>query len=358
MTIAGCPWLVPVNLDPEAEREAWVADRMAGLGGSEVAAVVGEHAQKSALDVWAEKTTGATTFQDNVRTRVGRQLEPVLLSWYGTGAPLWERPGGPLVIAKPPTTYHRDRPWQRGSADGLAYYPEQVVSLGPGVDLITSPLRVDHLVEIKTHGWFASRTYNTLDDGIPVEVPNDKRIQCAWYMALYEIDRCHLVALIDTHIQRTYVIHRDREVEAYLLEEAERFWRVHVIGGEPPTPDGSASFGRYLAQRFKTHSADLIGSTPEVDRAARQLIRAKRAQKKLIAITDKLEQVIKRHIGNALGVKTSLGPFTWKSQASGRLREKDARAELYSYAGLTDLEIEAFESRFAQPDHRVMRTPK
>lgn len=357
-TIGACSWLVPLDLDPEADRDAWVDARAAGLGGSEVAAVVNEHPDKSAIDVFLEKTGAAVPFLDNTRTRVGRLLEPTVIGWYAAGHPLWERPGDELVIAKPPTCFHRDRPWQRGSADGLAYLPEQVVTLAPGVELIRSPLRPDHLVEVKTHGWFAARGYERIDNGVPIEIPNDKRIQCAWYMELYDIDRCHLIALVDTHVQKTYVIHRDREVGAYLLEEAERFWVHNVLAGVPPPPDGTESFGRYLSRRFRTHRPDLIASSPAIDAATQRLVRIKRLEKRLEKIRDVLEQEIKTHIGDAAGVKTALGAVTWKLQASGKLKEKDARSELYKIAGMTDAEIEAFEDRYKMPDHRVMRTPR
>lgn len=356
--IGGCSHLVPIELDAEQDRDAWVAARISGLGGSEIAAIVGEHPNKSAIDVWLEKVGSATPAFDNDRTRVGRMLEPIVLSWYARGAPEWNRPGEPLVVGKPPTCYHRARPWQRGSPDGFAYYPEQAVTIAPGVELVKSPLRPDHLVEVKTHGWFASRSYETTDDGVPIDVPTDKRIQCAWYMALFDMERCHLVALVDTHIQRTYVIHRDLHVEDYLLEEADRFWREHVETTTPPSPDGSESFGKYLSQRFKTHRPDLISATPEINTVARKLLRCKRAAKKLERVQELCEQQIKQFIGDAAGVKTLYGAVTWKSQRSGKLKVSEALDELYKHAGFTDAEIAAFENRLQSPDHRVLRTPK
>lgn len=356
--IARCPWLVPVGADAEKDRDAWVAARAAGLGGSEIAAVVGEHPDKSPIDVFLDKTGMPQPF-DSDRTFVGRELEPIVIGWYGRGEPYWPRPGGEYTIGKPPTCYHRDRPWQRGSPDGLAYLPEQVVCAVPaGDDSLLSSLVPDHMVEVKTHGWFAGRNYERTDDGVPVAVPNDKRIQCEWYMELFNVERCHLVALVDTHMRRTYVVHRDREVGAYLLEEGERFWTQHVLPGIPPSPDGTESFSRYLSQRFKTHRPDLLIASPEINDAARKLLRTKRAEKRLERLRDLLEQQIKLFIGDAAGVKTAHGAITWKSQRSGKHKTEELLTELRNRAGLTDDELATIKKTYELPDHRVMRTPK
>lgn len=364
--VAGRPWLVPVLLDAEKDRDAWVASRVAGIGGSEVPAILGESDHKSAVDVWLDHTVGGRDFIDTDRTIVGRLLEPVVLGWFAEGAPSWPREGGRVVVAKPPTVYHRDRPWQRGSADGLIYEPEQVEALQTArggqvltdLEIVSSPLRPLGGAEVKTHGWFASRNYETTDEGAPVDVPADKRIQCAWYMELYEIPFIYLIALVDTHLRKTYVVHRDPELGATMLAEVERFWTRNVLGGVQPDPDGTKSYREYLSQRFNKHRAELVASTPEIDATTKRLIRMKRIESRVKDEREILEQRIKLFIGEAAGVDTELGAVTWKWQRSGKLRDKEARAELYKIAGYTNAEIADFEKRFEQPGHRVMRTPK
>lgn len=372
--IAGRDYLVPIMLHPELDRDEWVKARMAGIGGSDAAAIVGENDNKSAINVWDERVTGGASFVDTERTITGRQLEDPVIRWFMQGAPLWPRTGSAFDVVKPPTVYHRDRPWQRGSVDGLAYEPDAVDAIAPPgsvyqtmrqlwspswhSELVRSPLRPLAGVEVKTHGWFGSLGYEREDDGVVVDVPADKRIQCAWYMELYDLDVWYLAALVDTHIRKTFVLQRDREIGSSLLEEVDTFWRRYIMTGQEPPPDGTKSYREHLRAKFKTHGGELIASTPEVDAAVDELLRVKREQKALEKRRESLEQVVKVHIGDNLGVRTASGKITWKSQASGKLRETDARAELYSVAGWTDAEIAAFEELFKQPDHRVMRTPK
>lgn len=367
-SIAGRPWLVPIAADAEADREAWEVARLEGIGGSDAAAIVGEHPHRGAIDVWMERVSGSVLSVDHERTEVGRLLEPTVLGWYEAGAPAWPRGGGRLTVVKPPTVYHRDRPWQRGSADGLVFLPEALEHLwAERGDLSASDVvqlapasALDHLVEVKSHGWMGGRAYDAVlgEDGSPVDIPADKRIQCAWYMALYDVPRCRLLCLVDTHLRRTLEVERDRELEASLLEEVETFWTSYVVTGEMPPPDGSESYRRHLGERFRKHRPELIASTPDIDAAIGDLVGMKAEEKALKQRIEAAEQIVKAHIGDAAGVMSALGACTWKAQASGKLKLREALSELYSVAGWTDDEIAAFEARHALPDVRVFRTPK
>lgn len=374
------PWLIPVvdangdHLDADRDRDGWLTARRNGLGGSDVAAIVGESTDKSAIDVFLDARGEGMPMPDNDFTFMGRELEPVVLGLYARGGEAWPRAGGGLTLYKPPTVYHRDRPWQRGSADGLAW-PTEVAGMAvsckaePGVlyaELLTAKetrtllaIDPDHGVEVKTHGWFAARAqYDRNDDGVPVAVPAGKRIQCAWYMALYQVERWVLAALVDTSRRKTYELHRDRQVEDYLLEEADLFWRRHVLTGEPPPPDGSKSFKTYLAKRFADHDAVIISSTPAIDVAAGDLLMVRAEEKALEERRKVLEQQIQTFIGGHAGVKTEHGIITYKSRESGKYKDKEMRRVLYERAGMTDAEIAEFETKYEQPGHRAMHLPR
>lgn len=383
--IAGRDDLIPIPFDPDEDRDEWLESRRGGLGGSDIAAVVGESRTKRPIDVFNEKTTGLRFGGDGdaiERMDMGNLLETIVGGLFAAGPPRWPRKGGPYVLVKPPSVCHRDRLWQRGATDAMLFLPESLpalslvagreVSEGAYLDsgcserLATLDL-YDTLVaqqptalwECKTHGWFGSRGYRLDDEDRPlISVPPDKRLQCAWYLALFQVEVCYLAALVDTHLRRTFAIQRDLELEEMLLEAGDRFWHQHVLADVPPPPDGSESYRKHLAKRFDKHGADLIESTDEVDLAVEALIAIKRDEKRLKDEREMLEQTIKTHVGHALGVKTAFGPVTWKSQPSGKLRQKEALEELYKVAGWTDEEIEAFEARYQQADHRVLRIPK
>lgn len=357
--IAGRDYLVPIVADPERDREAWLAARLQGHGGTDVAKILNEHPTKGPIDVWTAHTTGILDdAEDSERSRSGRWFEPHVITWFAAGGEDWPRTGGAYRVVKPPTVYHRDRPWQRGSADGLGYYPEVLAHLGDDVDLLGATIAPSFLLEVKTHGWYGSRGYDLDDEDRPlISVPPDKRIQVAWYQELYDCEVAYLAALADTHLKRTFLLPRDRDLGAMLLEEVEQFRKRYILTGEMPPPDGKPSYREFLKRRFRSHDAEIVDTSDEVDVAVEALLAIKRDQKRLKGERELAEQVVKRHIGEHAGVRSSSGIVTWKSQRSGKYREKEMRAELYQVAGWTDLEIAAFEERFALPDHRVLRTP-
>lgn len=373
--IAGREDLVAIPYDPDAHPDEWLAARRGGMGGSDLPPIVGEAGEKSAADVWLEKTTELSGFSGNERTETGKDLEPVVLGWYAAGGKRWPRSGEAITAVKPPSVFLRDKPWIRGSVDALLYYPEAIVDvpLKPdnrfvvrgrclGEDYQRSELlarKPNELGEIKTHGWFGSRGYNLSDEGHPiVSVPPDKRIQVGWYMPIYQVDVTVLICLVDTHLKRAFRLHRDPELEAMLLDAADRFWHGNVLADIPPEPDGTDGYRKFLSNRWKTHGRDYVESTEAVDSATEELIAIKREQKRLDGERELAEQLIKAHIADHEGVRTARGNVSWKFQPSGKLREKEARKELYLVAGWTDAEIEAFEERHRTADIRMLRTPK
>jgi putative phage-type endonuclease len=292
------------------------AARRDGLGGSDIAAIIGESPYRRPIDVWLDKRgEAANDFAGNERTRWGDVLEPVVAGEYA------HREGARLLVAAPKTWVHPEHSWLRGSPDFLACAEGALAGLGEEITRGTfarARLNSDAWgVEIKTHGFRAGSAYSggegevvADDDSIPPHI----RVQCAWYQALTGADRWDLAALIDTSNLRTYRIPRDAELEAYLLEEAERFWKRNVLGGVAPEPDGSPSFARYLKQRFAAHSAEIVDAGADVDSLLAEYRDARDAEKAAKAAKDMAAQRIQAAIGEDLGVKTDGGRATWKEQ--------------------------------------------
>ena len=104
------PWWSP--LVPDVGQEG----RRLGLGGTDVAAVVGLNPYRTAWDVWAEKVGLVEPPElDHVpAVRWGKVLEPTIAeTWAGNDRRVdLVEPGSVLV--------HPERPWLRGTPDRLA----------------------------------------------------------------------------------------------------------------------------------------------------------------------------------------------------------------------------------------------
>lgn len=329
--------------------------RRSGIGGSDVPAILGESPHRKGIDVWLEKTQRpeAEAFNGNRRTRWGNRLEPAIAAII---AEEWGAMCG-VEVRRVGLARHKDRPWQLGSADRLGYLLERNGKAPPartarlvGGGNLGQP---DEGLEIKTHGFFAGKDYgeDLNEDAVPTKI----RLQCDWYMSVFDLDRWNLAALIDTADDREFVILRDRELESALLEEMDRWWRIHVVEGRPPEPDGSERFDRYVRERYKDHGAEIVRRPELADkmRAYRELA----AQRK--ALEERLEQIkqeLQLAIGPAAGIESPAGVVTWKRAASNGVDYKGIVEQALTDHGVTDEERLALTARFTRPGSRRIHT--
>lgn len=352
--------------DQDDGREWWLDARRRGLGGSDMAAILGEDPYKGPIDVWLSKVEGLEAKVDKDRTDVGNLLEPVVLTWYAAGGGAWPYRERPSALIRPPTVAHKDRAWQRGSADalvvtmpeappgslwhdwlGLGYHVKHPLAL---VELLDLPF--ERGVEVKTHGWWAAKRYQEAEDADAIGIPGDKRIQVAWYQELYDLDLWDLVALVDTHQRKHWTIHRDPQLGADLLAIGEAWWHRHVVGGVAPEPDGSKHYAAHLRRRFAQRSDHIVTSTPELDATAGRLRRIKRLAKRIELEEAKAAQRLQNAIGDAAGIDTAHGKITYKEQR-GNVSYKSAIETLIP----NDEELRNLLETHRGAPHRVMRTP-
>lgn len=93
----------------ETDYDRWVAVRAGGLGGSEVAAVIGVHPWHSPYQVWLEKTGRTRPTRDRYVMRRGRYFEPALAQWFADETGVATRRTG--------TWARVDEPWMRCNPD-------------------------------------------------------------------------------------------------------------------------------------------------------------------------------------------------------------------------------------------------
>lgn len=267
------------------------------IGGTDVAAILGLHPYRSALDVWARCAGLSEDDQpDNPRMAWGRRLEPVVLDAYEeqTGAKL-DR-GGTVTLAA--------APWAHGSLDA------RVQGGGAIVDAKTTR---------DASRWGAPGT-----DEMPAEVA----CQLMHYAWLADAPAGHAAVLVAGSDFRIYCLPRDEEMIGLQVEACAKFWRDHVMTGTPPDVDGSEACARYLARRWPRHEAELLTATPEIEEAIGRL-RDARAEVATAEERQRLaEAEIKAWLGEHEGCTSSLGKLTWKAgKPTQRLDLDRLRAE-------------------------------
>jgi putative phage-type endonuclease len=289
---------------------AQVAERRSAMTATDLAALSGQHPHRSPVNVWEEKVGLAPPFAGNDRTKWGELLEPVVRSDYA------DRIGAHIEVHG--TLTHPKVPRHKATPDGLVY-------VGAAPD-------PDRGLEVKCHTVHERWRYG--EPGTD-EVPVYEFYQCAWNMYVAGLPRWDLVLFSDNQ-PTDYVIMRDLELEAGMVEMADRFWQDHVVTKIPPQPDGSDAFGDYVARLFKKHRVDMVDAdqeTVERLRAARAALNAAITEWKGAAQATKL--LIGEHAGMEWREGSEARAITWKLAQAGRATAwKDAAEWLQKTAQL------------------------
>ncbi|NRA03756.1 MAG: YqaJ viral recombinase family protein [Myxococcales bacterium] len=198
-------------LEDALAREEWLAWRRHGLGGSDMAIIMGCARWGSLWTLWLDKRKGLTSRADTGAQMTGKLLEEAVIQWavVETGA---------VGRMKAEPMQHSDHEWMRGTPDAWLM----------GRDGSTG-------LEAKVAEW-------------PWETPPDYYLaQCRWYMAIADVDEWLLAAFFrKAPAWKLYRIERDLELEAEMIGAAGEFWSRYVIGNEIPPIDDSAAAGKGL----------------------------------------------------------------------------------------------------------------
>ncbi len=300
-----------------------------GLGASEAAAAVGEHPYKPPIQLYSELVGDLEPFEGNQLTHWGNLLEPAIRKEFS------DRHDNCEILVPTGSDYHPEESWARATPDGL------IPSLKAGI-------------EIKNVGVRSAWRWG---DPELEQIPQEYRIQVAWYQWFYDLEQWFVVPLIGGNQYREYLIHRDRELEESLIESCRDFWFNNVQAKKPPPLDGSSAYAEYLARRSSRIRGEYRERSDHGDFLAQEarLVRAeiRRAERELTLI----ENQIREEIGDYCGIETSEGRIHWKEQR-GRTSWKGVAQELASTAGVTrEVLDEAIANNTGDPS-RPLRVPQ
>ena len=213
----------------------WAAARAHGLGGSEIAAVLGLSPWESAFSLWHRKTGTAATIPDNPILEWGRRLEDAI-------AEKWAAQHADVMLSQTGMWHHADRPWQIASPDRLIYDLTLGCACGArGNEPCDCTTPTDWVPEPWPHAVLEIKTArDDLGWGEPGtdEIPVYYRAQVLWYLDALGLDVCHLAVLIGGSDYREYTVTASPGEAALMRDEAENFLATIRAGLRPPI-DGS-----------------------------------------------------------------------------------------------------------------------
>jgi putative phage-type endonuclease len=218
----------------EPNTPQWDALRSNGIGGSEIAAIVGLSPWESRFSLWHRKR-GSLGRQDvNAGMAWGTRLEDVIADAYAETRDM-------LDIQSAGTYSHHERSWQIANPDRLLWDDEHG-HVG--------------LLEVKTASAFDAHEWGRELDAIPPYY----RCQVLWYMDVLELPRADLAVLIGGSDYREYTIAYSPDEANWLRTKGAEFWQS-VLDGNAPDIDGSDA----TYEAIRALNPDINGETVEID---------------------------------------------------------------------------------------------
>jgi putative phage-type endonuclease len=227
----------------------FTANRTKYLGGSDIGAILGFSKYRTALDVWLEKTGRIVNTVDNLPVRFGSFAESFVASEYATqtGLALVHSEEGVIHPQYPFMVGHIDRFVINSSVES-SIYAEPLFNLD-------GSCAASHLLECKTASPFNQSDWGDLGTD---EVPMSYLVQCLWYLAITNLERCDVAVLFGNSDFRIYEVYRDKELEELIIAKAAAFWNDYVQLDTPPPAQCEADYH----QLFKK---EIAGKAVEAD---------------------------------------------------------------------------------------------
>lgn len=279
--------------------EEWLNDRMKGIGGSDVGAVLGLNKYKSAYTLWAEKSGLLPNEEvDNEAMRVGRDLEQYVADRFMEAT-------GKKVVTSDYSFQSEAHPFMLANVDRLL--------VGEEVGL-----------ECKTA---SALTRCNFENG---DIPPSYYCQCMHYMAVTGFKKWYIAILVMGTGFYWYEINRNEEEIQALIEAEQDFWNC-VESGEAPEVDASESTKDTLNLRWQSQEKECILGH-EAEDSVKELLSIKKRMKALKELQTAYENVIKSEMEEAEFAEVENAAIKWKtskSESFDKTTFKKENPELY-----------------------------
>lgn len=184
-------------------RNNWLAKRTKGIGGSDIASILGIDSFRTPLDVFNSKVNNFEQ-EDNIFLASGRALEPVIANFYAKE--------NNIMIIEP---------------DQDLYVSKINPVFLASIDRFFIDNNEKKILEIK----------DTTKDVMEINPAHYCQVQ--WYFSVTELDKAVIVYLDKYKRLIPFDIQRNDELINHLQSKAMEFWNNHVLTNIPPEPVNS-----------------------------------------------------------------------------------------------------------------------
>lgn len=277
----------------EMTHQEWLEDRRKGIGGSDVATILGLNKYKSVYQLWLEKTDQIeVTSAQSEAAYWGNTLEEVV-------AEEFSKRTGKKVRRRNKVFEHSKYPFLRANIDR---------------DIVGE----NAVLECKTANQYLANEWD--EDEIPIQYI----CQVQHYMNVLNLDYVYFAVLIGGQKFIWKKMERDQELIDMITEKLVEFWTENVEKGIEPAIDGLKATSDFLTQRYLDTEDNQTELNAAFDENIANLARLKGDKKIIEENIMLLENELKQALGKAeatIGI-TPNNIVSWKKMQSKRLDKK------------------------------------
>lgn len=315
------------RINANDDRVKWLSIRKHGLGGSDIAAVLGLSKFKSPVDVWADKTTDDVPTDDvpSEAAYWGIVQEDIV-------AKEFQRRTGLKVQRVNYLLRSGDDGWQIANIDRAIINPEisgTVRVVGEGqANALGRCLTTNWGLECKTANayyadqWGASQLGEIKAGKITSEhkIPIYYETQVQWYMAVTGLEAFAVAVLIGGNDFRVYWVERDDELIEGLTARCHAFWVDHVLTKVPP----EVTVAEDVKKLFPNDNGDMREATNDESAYINQIAVLNQQIKELEGKKGEYQDLLITSIKDAQGLTVNGEKVcTYKTQESTRFSSTD-----------------------------------
>jgi len=274
------------------DRTEWLKARRRGIGGSDVAGILGVSKWRTPRDIWLSKIeTGEPDDSPSVQQMIGTALEPHVLDQYARQTGRHVRKSHRILT--------RDH-YLLASLDATA---------------------AGRIIEIKT-----ARNQDGWGDPGSDDIPTEYWLQVQHYLHVAEADHCDLAVMFLNQPNPQAEIYPIKRSADYndIAQQLLDWWGRHVIGNAEPEPVNSAECN----DRWRRSVAGKVTASSETETALGELRSVRVRLADLKERQDQLETQIKTAMADADSLVSPSGEVlaTWRTSVSRRLDSAAIRA--------------------------------
>ena len=263
-----------------ATREEWLKVRKLGLGGSDMAAVLGVNPWTSAIDIWLDKTSDEVDSKESEPMYWGNVLEEVVAQEFAKRTGLKVRNNNFVLQSE-------EHPYL------LANIDREIVGVDAGLECKTANA-------FKREEWEGDN------------VPDSYYIQCQHYMAVTGKSSWWIACLLGGNTFYYKEIQRNEEVIQIIINSGRAFWEL-VASKTMPAPDGSKACSDALKRMHPNSNGETIDLGDGYAETVRQYLAAKEDEAAAKTRKTELENILKAAMKDNEIATAGEHSISWKS---------------------------------------------